>query len=120
MSFRTHLEQVCSQVEGAVACSVMGFDGIAIDTHEVQSPEVDLQAMLIEYGNILTRLREAADVLQAGGVSEVSINTDKLITISRMLTPEYFIVLALTPEGNSGKGRYALRVVAPRVKAELG
>jgi len=33
MGFREHLQEICKGVEGAVACSVMGFDGIAIDTH---------------------------------------------------------------------------------------
>lgn len=120
MSFRTHLEQVISQVDGSVACSVMGFDGMAIDTQQVEDVEgVDLSALLIEYGSILTRLKEAATALEAGDVSEISINTERLITIARMLTAEYYIVLALTPEGNYGKGRYALRIAAPKVKAEL-
>ena len=37
----------------------------------------------------------------------------------RMVTQEYFLVLALKPEGNYGKGRYVLRITAPKVKAEL-
>jgi predicted regulator of Ras-like GTPase activity (Roadblock/LC7/MglB family) len=120
MSFRTHLEQVISQVDGAIACSVMGFDGMAIDTQQVKEVEgLDLSAMLIEYGSILSQLKQAATSLQAGNVSEISINTERLITIARMLTPEYYVVLALTPEGNYGKGRYALRIAAPKVKAEL-
>jgi predicted regulator of Ras-like GTPase activity (Roadblock/LC7/MglB family) len=52
-------------------------------------------------------------------VSEVSINTEKVITLMRMISPEYFIVLALAPDGNYGKGRYVLRMTAPKVKAEL-
>ena len=120
MSFRTHLEQVVGQGEGAVACSVMGFDGIAIDTYQVNDPGLDLPAMLVEYGSILGKLKEAAAALQAGLVTEVSISTDRLSTIARLLTQEYYIVLALTPEGNWGKARYALRVAAPKVKAELG
>ena len=55
----------------------------------------------------------------AGEVSEVIINTDKLTTITRPLTPQYYMVLALTPEGNHGKGRYLLRIVAPKLTAEL-
>ena len=43
--------------------------------------------------------------------------TEKLLTIARLLTAEYYIVLALTPEGNYGKGRYALRLVAPTLAA---
>ncbi|MGI5862992.1 MAG: roadblock/LC7 domain-containing protein [Myxococcales bacterium] len=120
MSFRTHLEQVLNQVEGSVACSVMGFDGMAIDTQQAKELEgLDLSAMLIEYGSILSKLKDAASSLQAGDISEISINTERLITIARMLTPEYYLVLAITPDGNYGKGRYALRIAAPKVKAEL-
>jgi predicted regulator of Ras-like GTPase activity (Roadblock/LC7/MglB family) len=120
MSFRTHLEHVLSQVEGAVACSVMGFDGMAIDTQQVSEVEgLDLSATLIEYGSVLGKLKEAAASLQAGQVSEVAINTERLSTIARLLTPDYYIVLALKPDGNYGRGRYALRIIAPKVKAEL-
>jgi len=119
MSFHTHLEQVLKDVEGSVSCSIMGFDGMAVETRQSSEPGVDLPAMLVEYGNILVKLREAAKTLEAGSVNEVAISTDKLCTIARFLSPEYFLVLALTPEGNFGKGRYALRVAAPKVKAEL-
>ncbi len=119
MSFRAHLEQIVNQVEGAVACSVMGFDGIAVDTHTAQEPGVDFSSMLIEYGHIFSKLKEAAVALEAGTISEVVVNTEKLSTIARLLTPEYFLVLALRPDGNFGKGRYALRITAPQVKAEL-
>jgi predicted regulator of Ras-like GTPase activity (Roadblock/LC7/MglB family) len=120
MSFRAHLEQLVHQVEGAVACSVMGFDGIAIETHTAQEPGIDFSAMLIEYGSIISKFKEAAVALEAGAVSEVVVNTEKLSTIARLLTPEYFLVLALRPDGNFGKGRYAMRVTAPQVRAELG
>jgi predicted regulator of Ras-like GTPase activity (Roadblock/LC7/MglB family) len=119
MAFRTHLEEIVKQVEGAVACSVMGFDGIAIDTHLVSDPGVDVNTVLIEYSNVLAKLKEATASLEAGSMSEVAIATVKLTTIARLLTPEYYLVLALSPEGNMGKGRYALRIAAPKLKAEL-
>ena len=43
----------------------------------------------------------------------------KLLTIARLVSPEYFMVLAMKPEGNYGKARYLLRVTAPKVKSEL-
>ncbi len=120
MSFLTHLESVVNQVDGALACSVMGFDGIAVETHQQESvDDVELQNSWIEYANIVTQLRSAAELLRTGEVSEVSINTDKVVTLMRMITQEYFLVLALKPEGNYGKGRYVLRITAPKVKAEL-
>lgn len=118
MGFREHLEEVC-KVEGAVAASVMGFDGIAIDTVTPQDPGVDLQTLLVEYTGILSQIRNAAEVLQTGKVSEVAIGTEKLTTLLRLINQEYFLVLAMRPEGNHGKGRFLLRVTAPRLQAEL-
>ena len=120
MSFLSHLESVVSQVDGALACSVMGFDGIAVETHQKDdAAELDLNTSWIEYANLLTQLKNAAEVLKTGTVSEVSVNSEKVITLMRMVTPEYFLVLALKADGNYGKGRYVLRVTAPKVKAEL-
>src|SRR5690349_9246942 len=107
MSFREHLEEVC-KVDGAVAASVMGFDGIAIDTVTPQDAGVDLQTLLVEFTAILGQIRTAAEVLQTGTVNEVSIGTEKITTLVRLINPEYFLVLAMRPEGNYGKGRYVL------------
>jgi predicted regulator of Ras-like GTPase activity (Roadblock/LC7/MglB family) len=120
MSFQTHLESVVSQVDGALACSVMGFDGITVESHQVPgADELDLTAALIEFTNVLSQLKGAAELLKTGGVQEVSINTDKVLTLMRLITPEYFVVLALKPDGNYGKGRYVLRITAPKLKSEL-
>lgn len=120
MSFLTHLESVVNQVDGALACSIMGYDGIAVETHQAKgSEELELSSAWVEYANLLTQLKNSTDVLKTGSVSEVSINSDKVVTLMRMVTPEYFLVLALKPEGNYGKGRYVLRLAAPKVKAEL-
>jgi predicted regulator of Ras-like GTPase activity (Roadblock/LC7/MglB family) len=97
----------------------MGFDGIAVETQQTKDPGVDLTTMLIEYGSVLGKLREATSALQAGTLTELAISTDKLCTIARVLTPEYYLVLALSPQGNHGKGRYVMRVVAPALRAEL-
>lgn len=122
MSFRTHLEAVVNQVDGALACSIMGFDGISVETHqkdEAAVSDLDLSTAWIEYANLLTQLKGAAEMLKTGTVSEVSINSERVMTLMRMVTPDYFLVLALKADGNYGKGRYVLRITAPKVKAEL-
>jgi predicted regulator of Ras-like GTPase activity (Roadblock/LC7/MglB family) len=120
MSFRTHLEAVVNQVDGALACSVMGFDGISVDTFQKdEAAELDVSGTWVEYANLLTQLKNAAESLKTGTVSEVSVNSEKVLTVMRLLTPDYFLVLALRADGNFGKGRYVLRVTAPLVKSEL-
>jgi predicted regulator of Ras-like GTPase activity (Roadblock/LC7/MglB family) len=120
MSFRTHLESVVNQVDGALACSVMGFDGISVDTFQRdEATELELNGAWVEYANLLSQLRQAAETLKTGTVTEVSVNSDKVLTLMRLVSPEYFLVLALRADGNYGKGRYILRVTAPQIRAEL-
>jgi predicted regulator of Ras-like GTPase activity (Roadblock/LC7/MglB family) len=119
MSFREHLEEVCRSVDGAVACSLMGVDGIEVDTHVQDGGEVDVKSLLVEYSGVLRSAREAAEAHEAGGVAEIAISTDKLMAVARIVSPEYFMVVALTPDGNVGKARYLLRVTAPKLRAEL-
>ncbi len=39
--------------------------------------------------------------------------------MARLISPEYFMVVALEPGGNLGKARYLLRVTAPKLRSEL-
>lgn len=124
MGFREHLEGVVSTVSGSVACSLVGFDGIAVDTHQPEARAEDAAAMelsaaLTEYGNLLGQLKATVQTLKTGAVAEMSVNTEKIITIMRMVNAEYYVVLALLPDGNYGKGRYALRLAAPKLAKEL-
>jgi len=119
MSFREHLEEVCRNVDGAVACSLMGVDGIEVDTHLQEGGGLDVKSLLVEYSGVLRSAREAAEIHEAGGVAEIAITTEKLQAVVRIVTPEYFMVVALTPAGNLGKARYLLRVTAPKIVSEL-
>ncbi len=120
MGFREHLQEVVRSVDGAVACSLMGADGIEVDTHLADDQlGIDIRTLLIEYSSLFRLAREAAETHQAGEASELCIQTDKLLTVARLVTTEYFMVLALRPDGNFGKARYMLRITAPRLRSEL-
>ena len=119
MSFREHLEQVCRDVDGAFACSLMGVDGIEVDTHEEKSADVDVKSLLIEYSGLFRSAREAAEAHAAGGINELTIETEKVLTVARLVSPEYYMVAALVPGGNLGKARFLLRVTAPKLRSEL-
>lgn len=124
MSFRDQLTAVLTAVEGSIACSLMGFDGVGVETAKVPAQAgaataLDVETAWIEFGNVLSQLKSASETLKTGPVQEVSVNSENLIALMRMVTPEYFVVLALLPSGNYGKARYALRLAAPKLKAEL-
>ncbi|BDG09022.1 roadblock/LC7 domain-containing protein [Anaeromyxobacter paludicola] len=120
MSFREHLQGLCKNVDGAVGCALMATDGIEVETHlEEEGGQPDLRSLLIEYATLFRGAAEASRTHGAGEVSELSIATDQMLTVARMVSPEYFMVVALRPDGNFGKARYLLRLLAPKLRTEL-
>ncbi len=119
MAFREHLQAICKGCEGALACSLMGVDGIEVDTHVEEGGDVDVKSLLVEYSGLFRSAREAAEAHAAGEITELFIETQKVLTVARLISPEYYMVVALSPGGNLGKARYLLRVTAPKLRAEL-
>ena len=117
--FRENLQKIVENVDGGIAGLLMGFDGIAVESYMSERADVDIQAVGMEFSFILTQVRKAAEILEVGGVAEIAIRAEKLTIIIRVLSDEYFVALAMKPEGNFGKGRYLLRLVAPRMVTEL-
>ena len=117
--FREALQKIVDNTEGGLAGLLMGFDGIAVESYSRTGGDFDIQTVGMEFSFILTQVRKAAEILEVGGVREITIKAEQLTVVIRVLTDEYFVALALEPEGNFGKGRYLLRVVAPKLAAEL-
>lgn len=116
--FEPSLRQILEGCEGAVAGVVMGFDGIAVETLTLD-PAVDVQTISMEFSFVLTQVRKAAEILEVGALEEVSIRSDRLTFIIRILSDEYFLGLAMKPEGNYGKGRFLMRMSMPELRAQL-
>jgi predicted regulator of Ras-like GTPase activity (Roadblock/LC7/MglB family) len=68
---------------------------------------------------VLKDIRRAVESLQAGGAREIAIQAEKVTTLVRLLNDDYFIALTMTPEGNYGKGRFLLRLAAPKLLSNL-
>jgi predicted regulator of Ras-like GTPase activity (Roadblock/LC7/MglB family) len=116
--FQENLQKIVDNVEGGLAGLLMGFDGITVESYTRGGP-LDIQTVGMEFSFILGQVRKAAEALEVGGVQEVAIRADKLAIVVRVLNKDYFLALALGEGGNFGKGRYLLRLVAPKLQAEL-
>ena len=118
--FQAHLKRLVDDTHGAVAGLLMGFDGIAVDTYApVTDPVTDINTVGMEFSFILTQVRKAAEILELGAVQEVSIRAERLTLLVRVVSVDYFVALAIKGEGNFGKGRYLLRVITPKLQAEV-
>ena len=119
--FAELLKRVVDNVEGAMAAVVMGLDGIPVETYYVnkQDDRVDVNTVAMEFSFIITQVRKAGDSLQVGQLEELAIKAQRLTLICRMLSPQYFVAIAMAPEGNFGKGRYMVRITTPQLAAQL-
>ena len=117
--FKEALREIVDRTEGGIAGLLMDASGIAVESYAKDGAPFDITTIGVEYGVLLGSIKKAAEMLEAGTANEVAISTDKMITIIRTLGPEYFLALAITPEGNFGKGRFLMRTAAPKLLAEL-
>ena len=106
-------------VDGGLAAVIMGLDGIPVETYVRQSDKVDVNTVGMEFSFILTQIRKAGESLQVGGLEEMSVKAQRLVLVVRMLSPQYFVAIAMAPEGNFGKARYLARLAQPALVAAL-
>ncbi len=118
--FTEVLDRLVRETPGARSATVMGFDGIAIESKDAPDANGTEQAAAVEVAAVTSQLKRAAEGLGAGEVREVSLETEGQITLLRPLTHEYLLALTLASSGYAGKGRYLMRILAPQIAAELG
>ncbi len=118
--FRDTLASLLRELPGAQSATVMGFDGIAIETQDAAGASGQELPAAIEVAAVASQLRRAAEGLSMGAVHEVALETDRSVTLVRPLTSEYLLALTMAKDGLVGKARFKMRVLAPRLTAELG
>src|SRR5205823_11216994 len=117
--FAETLRKVVDNIDGGLAAVIMGLDGIPVETYVRQSERVDVTTVAMEFSFILTQIRKAGDSLQVGGLEELSVKAQRLLLVCRMISPQYFVAVAMAPEGNFGKCRYLVRMAKPQLTAQL-
>lgn len=117
--FQAVLREVVEGTDGAIAGLLMGFDGITVDSYTREGGQLDMEALGGEYSQILYQIKQAVLALELGEAREVAIAAENMTTVIRLLNESYFIALAMTPQGNLGKGRYLLRLSAPKLVESL-
>jgi len=119
MIFEEIAQKIVEEVFGAVGLAIMGRDGIPLTIYLKEGAELDMETLGVEYANLLAQLSQALEKFGSGNLEEISLLTDRFLVVIRNITPDYFICLILSPDGNFGKARYLLRVNLPRLREEL-
>jgi len=115
MGFTEHLQKVVQGVPGTIAASLMGFDGIPIDTVTLDD-SVDVAATLTEYTSAIN-LNQISS--QGGSLQELSVAAANNTVILRFINEEYYLAVVLKPGAMLGKARFLMRVATPALAKEL-
>lgn len=113
------LREVVENTDGALAGLLMDFEGIPLESYVKPGASFDIEVLGAEFSVIVKSVQRTVASLDAGGAKEVAVQADKVTALIRVLTSDYFVAVALTPTANLGKGRYMLRVTAPKLIEEL-
>lgn len=118
--FREVLQSVVDGTEGAMAGVLMDFQGCAVEMYSRNDNTQELMERVgAEFSVVVKSIQRAAESLEAGGATEVAICADKITTVIRVVNSDYFMAVAMNPDGNLGKARYLMRVNAHKVLAAL-
>jgi hypothetical protein len=115
--FKTILTGIRDRVDGTLAVSIIGLDGIAVET--VKDGPVPLDVMGAEFGGFIKSIRLSNTELNTGDVLQFSLVTEKYIAFLSAVTSDYFVLLVLRPDGNYGRARYELDKAKHALREEL-
>lgn len=117
-AFTETLKRIAERVEGARAVSLVGADGIPVETWGSEE-HLSIERVAAEMGGLLRAARSASTASGSGLVREVATVADDTITVLSRVTGEYYLLLLLGREGNLGRGRFELRKAAADLEKEL-
>jgi predicted regulator of Ras-like GTPase activity (Roadblock/LC7/MglB family) len=115
--FRDVLTGIRDRVDGALAVSIIGLDGIAIEA--IKDGSVPLDVLGAEFGAFVKSIRLRDTELNTGDIEQFSLVTEKYVTFLSAVTPEYFVLLVMRPDGNYGRARFELARAKHALRDEL-
>jgi predicted regulator of Ras-like GTPase activity (Roadblock/LC7/MglB family) len=115
------LQKIVEGTPGAKGAILMGFDGITVEQWvkpEFQK-DLDIESMAMEFSFRFLELRDAANSLEMGMISDITIKAEYGTVLVRVLSQEFFVTVLLENAAHMGKGRWLLRSQANALSADL-
>jgi predicted regulator of Ras-like GTPase activity (Roadblock/LC7/MglB family) len=120
MVFEEQTRQFVNKIPGAIACSVMGFDGIAIATHTLGGLNVDVEALFTEVATAAAGLMKLGQEHPGlGQMQEWTLSHDKLTTLLKAVNKDYFVAAIVESDAIIGRARFELRIQTPEIAKAL-
>jgi predicted regulator of Ras-like GTPase activity (Roadblock/LC7/MglB family) len=118
--FKEVLEGILERTEGSLGALIMGVDGIAVERSLKEAgQEANLDVAAAEFTSLVRGAQRAGNDTGLGSLHELVISLDDVVLLIRLLGREYFVVLAISQEGNLGRARFELRKAELQISKEF-
>jgi predicted regulator of Ras-like GTPase activity (Roadblock/LC7/MglB family) len=116
------LRKIVESTPGAKGAILMGFDGISVEqwVKPEYETDIDIESMAMEFSFRFLELRDAANSLEMGSITDITLKAEFGSVLVRVLSQEYFVTVLLASPAHMGKGRWMLRSQAGALQADLG
>lgn len=110
--FKAALETILERTEGSLGALIMGTDGIAVEKRlTAEGSELNLDVAAAELTSLVRLAQRTGADVGRGSLRDIVLTYETCGFVVRMISDEYFLVLALSPDALPGRGRYELRRV---------
>jgi len=112
--FKEALQTIVEKTDGSLGALIMGADGLSVEKYfNEEGYAANLDVAAAEFTSLVRSAARSGNDLALGDLRELVVALTSVTFIMRLFNKDYFVVLAMKPEGNLGRARYELR------KAEL-
>ena len=114
------LQTIVAKTDGSLGALIMGADGLSVEkvfTEEGNAANLDVAAA--EFTSLVRNAMRSGKDLDLGELHEMVVSLGKVVFLMRLFNREYFVCLAMKPEGNLGRARYELRKAELRLAREF-
>ncbi len=118
MSFKALLDELVSQVPGALGAIIADWEGEAVD-QSGRMDDYELKVIGAHKGIILHNLRDVVKRLGDDQLQELVITTEQAQTLVMPVTIDYFLVLTLEREAMLGRALFEARRCTQALQQEI-
>jgi predicted regulator of Ras-like GTPase activity (Roadblock/LC7/MglB family) len=112
--FKEALQTIVANTDESLGALIMGADGLSVEKFfNDEGAAANLDVAAAEFTSLVRSAARSGNDLALGGLREMVVALEQVTFLMRLFNKDYFVVLAMKPGGNLGRGRYELR------KAEL-
>lgn len=121
MNLQAYLDQVLADLPACESVWLMGMDGLAV-ARAVRDPRTsdEMESFAAEYTSVIQALHRVFQRMAADAhLFEHIHTTGRYYLLARFVTPSYYVLMCLRPDGLLGQARYRLQRLCQGLATEF-